>query len=285
MGNNSSGFGLPEKGKYGLKHEHRDLNDRKIKLYKKRSKLDNFSMKSSFPPIENQGEYATSVAHAISAILEFEQVKNGKEPIKISKLYLHALGKGRIRKTLQRIQYNGLVSEDDLPYNSLPPFPSVNELFYDNCLDFRVIPQRIEVVNSALYCGYPILIGMNIYNSFNRRELWNNDGVMPIPGEYIKRSKDEYEGSVGAVIVGYSSIKKSYEIRMSWGEYFKNDGYFYMPEELIENKYVTCSLWSLELNIPDNPKKKVLVETKEEKDLQVEPQKPTERKKFMLNSS
>lgn len=283
MGNGGSNFGLPPRGKYGLKHEHRDLNDEKIKLSKKRSRLDNFSMKKSFPPIDNQGEYATSVAHAIAAILEFEQVRLNREPIKISKLYLHALGNGKIRKTLQRIRKNGLVADKDLPYNSHPPFPIVDEVFYVNCLKFYVIPSNIYVINSALYEGYPILIGLNIYDSFLRRELWDNDGVMPIPEE-----GENYEGSMGAVITGYSAIKRAYEVRLSWGIHFKNDGYFYMPEKIIENKYFICSIWAMRLEIPNVLKPKH-INTKTQEELNEEPQikevvpkEPAIRKKFSL---
>ena len=74
MGNfGSSSIEGPQRGRYGLKQEHSDINDKKIRLTKAKP-AKNISLQEHFPEVWDQQDFATSTAHAIASVIEYDQV-------------------------------------------------------------------------------------------------------------------------------------------------------------------------------------------------------------------
>lgn len=259
-------------GRYGVTFEHNDINDKKIRLAKTKP-AKNVSLQEHFPKVYDQNGLSTSVAQAIASVIEYEQVRKGLKHIKVSKLYIHLLGLGKIRKTLRLLDKYGVISEKLFPYDSMTPYPDVRNLsdydkHYVGKIKYKKVPGGdIEIVKMCLSEGVPIIFSFDIYNSFDKRTLWDNDGVMPIP-----QKGERYLGTQAGVIVGYSRKKRAVIVRNSWGGDWKNEGYFFLPYNYLVSR--SCgSMWTIDIendsefeHIKEKAKKSVESESEKESD-------------------
>ena len=146
----------------------------------------------------------------------------------------------------------GVVSETIFPYESQPPYPEPDTLrdrdrHYQGRINYRRVPNGdIDIVRMCLSEGMPIIFGFDIYESFHKKTLWNNDGVMPLP-----QKGERYLGTQAGVIVGYSRKKKAVIVRNSWGPHWKNNGHFFLPYSYLLSK--SCgTMWTIDIeNEPD----------------------------------
>ncbi len=232
-------------GKFGFRAEYNDINDKKIKLPKEQYARD-IDLQEHFPKVFDQQGYSTGTAQAIAAVLEYEQLRNQLDIIPVSRLYLHLIGRGQLRKTFKMANKLGVISEDLLPYETPSPYPDLNTVsprdrMYQGMLEYARVPNDPEVIKLVLTKGIPIIFGFDIYESFEDRNQWNNDGVMPLPSK-----GEKYIGTQTGVIVGYSKKKRSVIVRNSWGSKWKNNGHFYIPFNYVICK--SCStLWTIQL--------------------------------------
>jgi len=235
---------LPQ-GRYGLHLENHDINDKKIKIEKIKP-LKDVTLQEHFPPVWDQNGRATSTAQAIAAVIEYEQVRKGLRVTPISRIYLQLLGRGGIRKTLKMVNKQGAIAEKLLPYDMMPPYPELESLrerdrMYIGHLEYTRVPSDIDVVKMVLSTGIPIIFGYDIYESFHKRGLWNNDGLMPLP-----KKGERYLATHTGVILGYSRKKKAVIVRNSWGPQWKNGGHFFLPYSYLMSK--SCgTLWTLDI--------------------------------------
>lgn len=87
-----------------------------------------------------------------------------------------------------------------------------------------------DTVISCLVSGYPVLLGVTLYPSF---ENISGDGVMPMPSP-----EDMSQGPIGGhemVIHGYSSSRKALRLQNSWGASWGDGGHLWMPEAYLDN--------------------------------------------------
>ena len=71
--------------------------------------------------------------------------------------------------------------------------------------------------------------------------------MMPYPD--IK--KESLLGGHAVLLVGYNKQQSRYIARNSWGPYWGDKGYFYMPFEVIQNKFMSADFWIIKQ--VDNP--------------------------------
>ncbi|MGG1555015.1 C1 family peptidase [Paenibacillus ferrarius] len=91
---------------------------------------------------------------------------------------------------------------------------------------------------SALSEGNPVIMGIEIYDSFTGGEV-ERTGIVPLPD----RNKESFNGYHGILGMGYKLIGNSeYMIcRNSWGPVWGDKGYFYLPMDFI-GRHVT-DMW------------------------------------------
>jgi C1A family cysteine protease len=94
-----------------------------------------------------------------------------------------------------------------------------------------------SAVKQALYDGFPVVLGFDVYESFmNTGKL----GYMPIPD----KSREDYLAGHAVAIVGWSDnhYGGAFRARNSWGASWGQNGYFWMPYEVIRQGY-TADYW------------------------------------------
>ena len=80
----------------------------------------------------------------------------------------------------------------------------------------------------------PIAIGIAIYSNF----MNSKTGMIGIP-----KQTDDFMGGHAVIICGFDDKNKRFILRNSWGVYWGDKGYFYLPYDYISNKELCGDLW------------------------------------------
>lgn len=217
-----------------------------------------FSLQEFFPNVYEQKSLNSSTACAIASVIEYIQKKTSSDTVvSPSILYLYYLGRypdhtqlnvgTSIRKTLTLMNKYGIKDSKEIPYiveyfTAQINIKDTQKNVYQGLFDFKKVPQDPKIIKAVLSIyEKPIIFGFNVYESFKNILKWDNDGKMPIPKE-----NEKLLGSQTAVCVGYSEKKNAFLIRNSWGNNWKNDGYFFMPYDYFCSRD-SFDFWTLDI--------------------------------------
>lgn len=92
-------------------------------------------------------------------------------------------------------------------------------------------------VKKALAAGFPVVGGFICFSNMNTQTVWNT-GIIPLPSGSI-------QGGHAVCFVGYDDVKRLVKFKNSWGTYWGDDGYGYLPYEFFERMFAD-DLWVLE---------------------------------------
>lgn len=94
-------------------------------------------------------------------------------------------------------------------------------------------------LKESIASGYPVVMGIEIYESFESAEVART-GIVPFPD----KSKEQILGGHAVLAVGYKHIgNQEYIIcRNSWGTEWGDKGYFYLPMEYVGR--MISDMWS-----------------------------------------
>lgn len=235
-----------ESGRFGYFPDTYDHND-KVFIPKSNTDCKKYtSLQDKFPTkVHNQHGIQCSTAIAVASVVEYCQKKHDLTPNVIpSILYLYYLGRYphqtqlntgcSLKQVFKHMNKYGIASEKEYPF--IPqhydkPLKLVTKgherRYYQGLFIYKKVPRDINNFKICLSVNeLPILFGFAVYESFDNILLWDNDMRMPIP-----KKSEKLIGFQTAVCVGYSNKKQSFLIRNSWGNEFKNNGYFFMPYE------------------------------------------------------
>jgi C1A family cysteine protease len=215
-------------------------------------------MRNYASPIENQGNLGSCTGNAIAGQIELIQRKvnpaKGQDVSRLFIYYQERLLEGTIRYD------NGAYIRDGIkacytwgaPLESLWPYiinrfalkPS--NAAYADALRRKVTSYQrctnFSSVKSALAAGYPVTVGFDVYSSFEGTAN-TNTGMMPYPNTRT----EQYLGGHAVCIVGYNDNLAGgrFICRNSWGSNWGNNGYFYMPYQVIQNANMSNDFWAI----------------------------------------
>ncbi|HEY5585831.1 MAG TPA: C1 family peptidase [Ruminiclostridium sp.] len=222
-------------------------------------------LRSKCPPVYNQGKLGSCTANAgctCRAMLVQE------EQIQLSRMFLYyqerALeGKtnkdagASLRDTCKSIYKGGVCEEKYMPYNPEKYMIPPSGLSISNARKYKIIAYKAltsldEIKQNLAFRQQPVLLGMDIYESFKSGEVAKT-GIMTMP-----RKDDKKIGGHAVLVVGYMGIVKQHGrsgknrhktgyliVRNSWGDEWGDKGYFYMPYEYVLPEY-TYDYWIME---------------------------------------
>ena len=239
----------PEFNKYGWKPDSPDHRDKYIH-YNLISDIEDCDLRDEMPGIYDQKEIGSSVANAVAAAYEYNQIKLDDNHIfipsrlfiyyntrKIEKTLEYDAG-AQIRNTIKSLNINGICSETKWNYD-----PSlINFKPYDNCytaiqpLKYYRIHQNIESLKACLTNGVPFIFGFSVFENFE--ELNEENMTLQIP-----KKEEEYIGGQCVLCVGFDEVKKIFIIRNSFGVEWGNKGYFYMDYDYLLNENLCRDFW------------------------------------------
>lgn len=136
-----------------------------------------------------------------------------------------------IRDCMKTLAREGHCLEVLWPYNTdrFTERPSFRA-YQDASKHTIMVYMRLLSLNEILTCladGYPVIVGITIYESFESDNVKNTGIVdMPKPGERTL-------GGHAVMIVGYDQATQRFLVRNSWGSSWGMNGYFTIPYDYV----------------------------------------------------
>ena len=202
--------------------------------------------------IENQGNLGSCTGNAIAGAIELLH-KRENRTLDISRLFIYYYERllmgtvnydsgAYIRDGIKVCYKYGAPTENLWPYNirKFKTAPAKTALLdaakrkvtsYQRAADF-------DAVIDAITSGYPVTIGFSVYSSFDSPAVART-GIMPYPNV----NKEKLLGGHAVLIVGYNKNNNTFIVRNSWGKYWGDNGYFYMPFQVIQNNKMSSDFW------------------------------------------
>jgi C1A family cysteine protease len=240
-----------------------DIKDERDFMFKaEKLKVDKVILPSSLdlsvnmPPILDQESLGSCGPSQISNCMRYCLTKLKFDEFQPSRLYMYyftRLAEGSplnqdtgitIRGGLKAIQKYGACSENNWGYN----IPKFTEQPNNNCIiagrshmsRFRYIRVQQSLINikQALFAGFPVIIGIKLYNSFEN-EYVSQTGTVPMPN--IK--KEACLGGHACSIVGYDDSTQRFKLQNTWSSSWGDKGYFTLPYDYVLDTSLSSDLW------------------------------------------
>lgn len=196
----------------------------------------------------DQGELGSCTANAIIGLKEYLLIKDNDEFKNLSRLFLYWQERklintinedsGASLRDGMKVMYKVGTCEEELnPYiiENFQKEPTNDQII--NALNYKISGyQRIiglKQIKQAISKGYPIVFSMEIYESFEF-DIVSNTGQVQIPNNYEKPL-----GGHAMCIIGYDDNMNNgcLIVRNSWGSDWGDNGYCYIPYDMISYFY------------------------------------------------
>lgn len=204
------------------------------------------SLRDLVPFIYDQGQIGSCTANAICMAL----VIQSKSDFRPSRLWIYyqervvELPAERKRVSdsgadaldgLEILELYGVPDEVSWPYdvkkcNVAPPAECFEIAAKHKVHDIKQIDIQdgnLEPIILTITSGIPVLISIELYNSFESDEV-GKTGIVPLPC-----SGEEYLGNHEVLIVGYDDNVKVFTCVNSWGDSWGDKGFFTIPYEYL----------------------------------------------------
>jgi C1A family cysteine protease len=252
----------PERRIYNLIEDKPDERDIMFKAEK--LKVDTVTLPQSYdlrstgciPPILDQGSLGSCGPNQISNSLRF-CLKKLKAPVDFqpSRLFIYYFARLTdgspltedsgisIRGGLKSVQKYGACSENNWGYDITKfkekPIDSAIQAAQTHIPGFKYIsvPQNVLNLKQALFGGFPIICGIQLYTSFESDKV-KKTGIAPLPNT----KTEALLGGHCVAIVGYDDVRKFFILANSWGNW-GNKGYFTLSYDYVLNPKLASSFW------------------------------------------
>lgn len=209
------------------------------------------------PLVYDQGDLNSCTANAIAAALEFDQIKQ-KEATHFtpSRLFIYYNERSIendvnddqgacIFDGINSVATTGYCKESDWPYDITKVKIKPSKKSYDiaknhKSVEYKKVEQTLPQLKQCLYEGYPFILGLTIYESFESDEVTSN-GLIPMPN--LKNEK--CLGGHAVLFVGYDDNKQCFIGRNSWGTNWGINGYFYIPYKYVTDPNLATDFWTI----------------------------------------
>jgi Papain family cysteine protease len=204
-----------------------------------------------FPPPLNQGSYGTCTAHGTTAALRYDLIVNDLPDLLLSRSqpYWDAgviegdtgdVGR-QIRDMLTAIATKGAALESDWGYDKIgqqPPPEVYASALKHLAIEYCRVPVDRLSINTAIFVGHPVIIGVPVFQSFESDEVAET-GFVPMP------KTGEMEVGLHCMLLG--DYDPEYDtILNSWGADWGQSGFCKIPRGYLE-KYGS-DFWAILIN-------------------------------------
>ena len=246
---------------YNFKRQKEDVRDLQFNYVFTHSILPTkFSLRKDMPPVLDQGRLGSCVSNATANALRHCLKKEHLIEFAPSRLYMYyytRLIEGNpnedtgttIRDMMKELNTYGDCHEDLWPYDILqfakrPSNKCTKEgLTHIKNVKYRAVRQNLNTIKSALFSGYPVIFGCQVFESFQSNESIRT-GNIPMPDT----NREELLGGHCVSLCGFDDSTKLFTFQNSWSigseEHPIGDkGYFTLPYEYVVSKRLCSDFW------------------------------------------
>jgi C1A family cysteine protease len=151
-----------------------------------------------------------------------------------------------IRDGFKSVNKQGVCPETEWPYDiskfaKKPSCKCYRDAKKDVSINYKTINQTLIDIKSSLTQGFPIVIGISVYESFESAEV-SKTGIVPMP-----KVNESCLGGHCTAVVGYDDSKNWWIVRNSWSDKWGDKGYFYLPYPYLTNQDLSSDFWNMTL--------------------------------------
>jgi hypothetical protein len=206
-------------------------------------------LRNNFRDVYDQGKIASCTANALCSIFEYDNT-NG---FKGSRLFLYYNERIFINEThkdegafiedgISALKMYGLCNESVWSYKLENVLVKPSDEAYENAknnfvIDAININNDLDTIKEWLNKNEPIAVGITIFSNF-MSSTTAKTGMVSMP---IKT--DKLIGGHAVIICGYDDYQRLFILRNSWGNYWGDKGYFYLPYEYVLNTNLCNNMW------------------------------------------
>lgn len=246
---------MPDHG-YGWLPSVPDQRDRPLSLippYAAWGMPSRVDLRDKLPPIGDQGQIGSCTAWASTAAWRAELMRQGKpdlEPSELAQYYwtrslegtTRSDAGGTIRDAIKVLAKIGAAPEALWPYDvtkltKAPPAAVKQAAHAHLALVYEAVPQALTALITAIQAGYPVVLGIGVYASFESDAVARS-GVVPLP-----QNTEALLGGHAICLVGYDTQARRFTFRNSWGTSWGDKGYGYLPWEYVLNAKLASDFW------------------------------------------
>jgi C1A family cysteine protease len=213
-------------------------------------------LREEMPPVLDQKNCGSCASNATSNALRHLLKKEKLPEFQPSRLYLywntrvnieHSPPKEDtgvcIRDVCKAIQKYHACDENIWPYDTSkfsipPPLNAYRNANLHKEIKYAYVPQDLNIIKKTIASGYPIVIGIQIYDSFETEEVIKT-GIVPMPNV----ENETCLGGHAILLTSYNDLTKTFIIQNSWGESVGEKGYFHVPYDYVLNPALACDFW------------------------------------------
>lgn len=206
-------------------------------------------------PIYDQGRLGSCTGNAIGGMFQYVNRKTNGQDFIPSRLFIYynerkmmgTINKDSgayLRDGMKSIAKKGVCKETTWPYDiekfkNKPSSVSYKEALDHQAIKYMRIANDLNQMKQCLADGYPFVFGFTTYESLRTKEVAKT-GIVPMP-----QKSEKTHGGHAVMAIGYDDTNKWMIVRNSWGTWWGDKGYFYMPYEYIDNNNLADDFWTL----------------------------------------
>lgn len=218
-----------------------------------------------YPSVYDQGQIGSCTGNSISSVIKYTMnrlhAKNNFTSIP-SRLFIYCNGRivdeiplqddagCSVRGALKGVAKNFVCDESIYKYTEDNVYKKPIDLAYSSAHKYKhfsyfSVPQDLTAVKKCLAQGFPVILGIQVYESFEYEETLSS-GIIPMPDT----DNESLLGGHCINLCGYDDHAKAFILRNSWGTSVglpTKRGYFMIPYQYILNKNLASDLWKITL--------------------------------------
>ena len=217
----------------------------------KNKNITNIDLRNKCPPIYDQGELGSCTANALCAAVQFD-----KPSLHGSRLFVY-YNERMLENTIpydagallsdgiKTLQKYGVCPESEWPYDITkfaikPPQKCYIDSSKNIATKVANIKNDMKSMKNSLLNGYPFVVGIAIYDSFESVRVAAT-GMVPMPSQ-----NDTLLGGHAVLCVGFDDKRQIWIMRNSWGINWGDKGYFYLPYNYLLDSNLSSDLWNIQ---------------------------------------
>lgn len=248
--------------KYALRKSLPDARDYKLQLTKPKTLPSHVDFRETkwMPPVLDQGQIGSCGAHAAANALHFLLSKEGHE-WSPSRLFIYYITRVYIEHTpatedsgvmlrdvCKALKAYHCCHEQLMPYSDTataiakpPSAVAVADAKLHKQLKYMAVNQTLNDIKTALVANQPIILGLQIYSSFEA-DATIATGQVPMPN----MDTDQLLGGHALFLMFYDDATRQFGLCNSWSSDVGDKGIFYVPFQYILDSNLCSDLWTFE---------------------------------------